>query len=122
MDKDIDILINPKSLTLSVDKILCESTDNIPKIRENLISELSDTIVAARKKAEILLKKHGNGIRTARSISEFQDMLMKTIYEFIVKRIYLPEDKKNINKICLVAVGGYGRGTLAPFSDIDLLF
>ena len=122
MDKDIDILINPKTLTLSIDKILLKNKDNISKIREDLIAELSDMIDTARKKAEALLKKHGNGIRTARSISEFQDMLIKTIYEFTIQNIYITTDQKNIDKICLVAVGGYGRGTLAPFSDIDLLF
>ena len=122
MDKDTDILMNPKSLALSISKILSKNKGNVSKTREGLVAVLSDTIESARKKAESSLKRHGNGIRTARSISEFQDTLIKTIYEFIVQNVYLPKDLKNIDKICLVAVGGYGRGTLAPFSDIDLLF
>ena len=122
MDKDTDILMNPKSLALSISKILSKNKGNVSKTREGLVAVLSDTIESARKKAESSLKRHGNGIRTARSISEFQDTLIKTMYEFIVQNVYLPKDLKNIDKICLVAVGGYGRGTLAPFSDIDLLF
>ena len=122
MDKDTDILMNPKSLALSISKILSKNKGNVSKTREGLVTVLSDTIESARKKAESSLKRHGNGIRTARSISEFQDTLIKTMYEFIVQNVYLPKDLKNIDKICLVAVGGYGRGTLAPFSDIDLLF
>ncbi|MEC7091148.1 MAG: nucleotidyltransferase domain-containing protein, partial [Pseudomonadota bacterium] len=122
MDKEIDILMNSKSLALSISKILSKNKGNVSKTREDLVAVLSDTIGSARKKAESSLKRHGNGIRTARSISEFQDTLIKIIYEFIVQNVYSPEDQKNIDKICLVAVGGYGRGTLAPFSDIDLLF
>ncbi len=122
MDKNTDILMNPKSLALSISKILSKNKGNVSKTREGLVAVLSDTIESARKKAESSLKRHGNGIRTARSISEFQDTLIKTMYEFIVQNVYLPKDLKNIDKICLVAVGGYGRGTLAPFSDIDLLF
>ncbi len=122
MDIDTDILMNPKSLALSISKILSKNKGNVSKTREGLVAVLSNTIESARKKAESSLKRHGNGIRTARSISEFQDTLIKTMYEFIVQNVYSPKDQKNIDKICLVAVGGYGRGTLAPFSDIDLLF
>ena len=122
MDIDTDILMNPKSLALSISKILSKNKGNVSKTREGLVAVLSNTIESARKKAESSLKRHGNGIRTAQSISEFQDTLIKTVYEFIVQNVYSPKDQKNIDKICLVAVGGYGRGTLAPFSDIDLLF
>ena len=122
MDIDTDILMNPKSLALSISKILSKNKGNVSKTREGLVAVLSNTIESARKKAESSLKRHGNGIRTAQSISEFQDTLIKTMYEFIVQNVYSPKDQKNIDKICLVAVGGYGRGTLAPFSDIDLLF
>ncbi len=122
MNKDIDILVNQKSLDLCIDKIVSKYRDNISKTRESLITELSDIIESARRKAESALIRHGSGIRTARSISKFQDILIEKIYEFIVQNIHLPTDQENFDKICLVAVGGYGRGTLAPFSDIDLLF
>ena len=83
MDKEIDILMNSKSLALSISKILSKNKGNVSKTREDLVAVLSDTIGSARKKAESSLKRHGNGIRTARSISEFQDTLIKIIYEFI---------------------------------------
>ena len=88
-----------KSLALSISKILSKNKGNVSKTREDLVAE---SIVRynriSEKKAESSLKRHGNGIRTARSISEFQDTLIKIIYEFIVQNVYSPEDQRILIK------------------------
>src|SRR5690606_11329312 len=59
-----------------------------------------------------------SGLACAQRLSWLQDQLISTIYEVVVTHIY-PD---NADSIAVAAVGGYGRGTLAPGSDIDLLF
>ncbi len=55
--------------------------------------------------------KHKNPARLLKNQSQLIDTLLKTIWL-----------QANIHKACsLVAVGGYGRGELFPYSDIDLL-
>ncbi len=70
-----------------------------------------------RQKARELLEKDGSGLNCAERISWVQDQIISILHEMVADVVH-PEGRD----ITIAAVGGYGRATLAPGSDIDLLF
>jgi [protein-PII] uridylyltransferase len=55
-----------------------------------------------------------------KAIQERAALVDKLLIE--LSRDLLAPDPNNIEKLCVVALGGYGRRELFPYSDIDLLF
>ncbi len=72
----------------------------------------------SRAEAESQLLRDGHGTACAEHLSYTEDFIIQSLFAFACGRLA----KGRVPHLCVVAVGGYGRGTLAPGSDIDLLF
>jgi len=63
-------------------------------------------------------KEPGNGRAAARATAFLHDQLVRLAYDFVCERmIGCP-----VEGLALVGLGGTGRGEMAPFSDLDLMF
>ncbi len=92
------------------------------KLRAVLVPELKRVIEAGHAAAEAQLLKDRDGMRCARTLSNLTDAVVRAIHDAVVWRLYPNDNPSTGEQLAVVATGGYGRGTMAPGSDIDLLF
>jgi [protein-PII] uridylyltransferase len=112
-------IIDRRALTEALSALAVDTTtpDRTP-----IVTLLREALNRGRTETQTRFEAGGSAAHCVAEQCFLIDQLIRTLFDFVVEHIYPLANPTQGEKLAVVAVGGYGRGEMAPYSDVDLLF
>ncbi|MGM4894093.1 [protein-PII] uridylyltransferase [Tardiphaga sp. 839_C3_N1_4] len=109
-------------ITAEIDVLAAQHRGKNDLFRAAVAKLLKAELLKASEAAEAVLLKDRHGRRCAEQLCHVQDEIIRMLFAAATKHLYHSPIPSGAERMAVVSTGGYGRGLMAPESDIDLLF
>ena len=115
-------IVDSRALRVKLKAAATQYIGDEKAMRKAALDHLHAAMFRGRMIAQERLEQGADGLDTSRLLATVMDEVLHALFDFVTEDVYRTAAADEGERLSVIATGGYGRGVLAPSSDIDLLF